>query len=184
MEEKQVLRKLEEMFRDIRLEKQEEHMRKVHGHGPSISHKLDRSECDIHGRRDSTSSQRSSLSSLGGHRRDSGHHQRDSLDLLSPIRRDSMGLGLSHKTTGWITRRDSASPRRDSVASTGSRKYSIDSLEGRRDSLDMDKKNSLSGGAVLDDGTILEEEEVGQQNSKLCCRVFSTSFLNHKAHEC
>ncbi|CAG0880079.1 unnamed protein product [Darwinula stevensoni] len=163
MEEKQVLRKLEEMFRDIRLEKQEEHMRKVHGHGPSISHKLDRSECDIHGRRDSTSSQRSSLSPLGGHR---------------PLR--PVVVSLRNLDNTALSRSGS----RDSVASTGSRKFSIDSLEGRRDSLDMDKRNPLSGGAVLDDGTILEEEEVGPHDSKVSCRVSFAPFLNHKACEC
>lgn len=183
MADKRGLRQLDKMFEAIRLEKQEEHMQKVH--------RKDSTSCEAHGphaafRRPSTSSSSSrkgSLSEPPATRRSSTTStKRPSLSGSSDLgMATTYGFGfsgagarresLAAKTSGW---RDITSPpRKDSTASVSSlRRFSVDSLDSRRDSLDLGiaghvRRDSLSGGGVLDDGTILEEEEVNFPRSDL-----------------
>ena len=180
-DQKGVLRKLDKMFEKIRDEKHEEHMQKVH--------RKDSTSCEAHGphaafRRSSTSStssRKGSLSDPPASRRPSTTTttttsttgKRPSLPGNDVGMATTYGFGfsgagarresLAAKTSGW--REIHSPPRKDSTASVSSlRRFSVDSLDSRRDSLDLGishlRRDSLTGGSVLDDGTILEEEEV------------------------
>lgn len=193
MSENAVLKRLEDMFRDIKLAQQENHILEHHVKIVETKH------CDMHGKENGCNSRRSSTSSSTG-RRESVDSRRSSVDSRRGSipglndKRDSLGSSNSRRNSLAVpgrrsslslspSRKDSLtvpSLRKDSSGSLGSRRFSAfstDSLDIRRDSWDYGRRNSSgsSGGGFED--IIIEEND--RKVTKYVIYNVTTSFAEN-----